>query len=114
MEMNYSELDNGIGLIKLNGELDIIGVGKIETKFTGYCAGENIRIIVDLSEVNFLASIGIRLLVLTAKSIVSRNGKMVLLNPTPEVHSILEITGIPSIIPIYSQLESAETVLMAP
>jgi anti-anti-sigma factor len=114
MEMHYSELNKGISLIKLSGKLDIIGTGEIETKFMGYCAGEKVRVVVDLSEVDFLASIGIRLLVLTAKSIASRNGKMALLNPTPEVHHVLEITGIPDIIPIYSHLESAETVLMAP
>lgn len=113
MEMHYSELKNGISLIKLGGKLDIIGTGEIETKFTGYCAGDKVRLVVDLSEVYFLASIGIRLLVLTAKSIASRGGKMTFLNPTNEVQQVLEITGIPAIIPIYSQLESAEAVLMA-
>lgn len=113
MEFDYSELDNGIGLIKLGGKLDIIGVGEIETKFSGYCSGEKVRMVVDLSNVDFLASIGIRLLVTTAKSIAARSGKMVLLNPTSEVLGILEVTGIPAIIPIYSQLESAEAVLMA-
>jgi anti-sigma B factor antagonist len=114
MEMYYNELGSGIRLIKLGGKLDIIGTGEIETKFTGYCAGDKVRMVVDLSEVDFLASIGIRLLVLTAKSIASRGGKMTLLNPTPEVQRVLEITGIPAIIPIYSHLESAETVLMVP
>ena len=114
MEIHYSEQDNGIRLIKLSGTLDIIGTGAIETKFAGYCAGENPRVVVDLAEVDFLASIGIRLLMLTAKSIATRGGMMVLLNPIPEVHSVLEITGIPDVIPIYSQLESAETVLLAP
>ncbi|MDQ3005069.1 MAG: STAS domain-containing protein [Chloroflexota bacterium] len=113
MEIHHSELDNDIILIKLVGRLDIIGTGEIETKFTGYCAGEKVRVIVDLSEVGFLASIGIRLLTLTAKSVASRGGKMVILNPIPEVLEVLEITGIPAIIPLYSQLESAETILMA-
>jgi len=113
MDIYYSDLDNSIILIKLSGRLDIIGTGEIETKFVGYCTGENVRVIVDLSEVDFLASIGIRLLTLTAKSVASRSGKMVILNPTPEVQDVLEITGIPAIIPIYSYLESAETVLMA-
>ncbi|HZJ25291.1 MAG TPA: STAS domain-containing protein [Anaerolineales bacterium] len=113
MEIHYSELDNSIILIKLAGRLDIIGTGEIETKFTGYCSGEKIRVIVDLSEVDFLASIGIRLLMLTAKSVASRGGKMVILNPVPEVQNVLEITGFPAIIPIYSHLESAETILMA-
>ena len=113
MEIQYRELDNGIMLINLIGRLDIIGTGEIETKFAGYCTGENVRVIVDLSEVDFLASIGIRLLTLTAKSVASRGGKMVILDPIPEVQDVLEITGIPAIIPIYSYLESAETVLMA-
>jgi anti-sigma B factor antagonist len=113
MQLQVNELDNGISLIKLTGKLDIIGVGEIETKFTGYCAGNNVRAIVDLSGVDFLASIGIRLLIINAKSIASRQGKMVILNPAAEVRNVLEITGIPAIIPIYSHLESAETVLLA-
>ena len=113
MELHYSELENNIRLIKLIGNLDIGGVGKIETKFYGHCARENPRVLVDLSDLEFLASIGIRLLTLSAKSVFSRGGRMVLLRPTPEVRNILEITGISMIIPIYDGLESAEAVLLA-
>jgi anti-anti-sigma factor len=114
MELQYSELDNNIRMIKLIGNLDIMGVGQIETKFAGYCGGENARVVVDLAEVDFLASIGIRLLTLTAKSVTRRGGRMVLLNPTPDVQHVLEVTGIPAIIPIYSHFESAATILMTP
>lgn len=113
MELHFNELNNGIRLIKLIGNLDIVGMGEIETKFAGYCSGENARVIADLSGVGFLASIGIRLLTSTAKSLASRKGKMVLLNPTADVLGVLEITGIPAIIPIYSNLESAEAILLA-
>ena len=113
MEMQFRNLDNDIRMINLTGKFDIIGTGEIETKFTGYCAGNGVRVIVDLSGVDFLASIGIRLLMLTAKSVNKRGGKMVILNPTPDVKNVLEVTGIPGIIPIYSSLESAETVLTA-
>ena len=113
MELQYSELENGIRLIKLIGKLDIMGVGEIETKFAGYSGGDKARVVVDLSDVDFLASIGIRLLTLNAKSVASRGGRMVLLRPTPDVRSVLEITGIPAIIPIYDGLELAETVLLA-
>ena len=113
MEMQYSEQDNGIRLIKLHGKLDIFGTGEIETKFSGYCAGEKPRVLVDLSGVDFLASIGIRLLNINAKAVASRGGRMVLLNPIPDVKHVLEITGIPAIIPIYDSLESAEAVLLA-
>ena len=112
MDLRYSELENNIRMIKLTGRLDILGVGAIETKFAGYCAGENCRVLVDLSDVEFLASIGIRLLMLNAKSMSGRGGRMVLFSPIPDVRSVLEITGIPQIIPIYDGLESAETVLL--
>jgi anti-sigma B factor antagonist len=113
MELQYSELENSIRLIKLIGTMDIIGVGRIETPFSAHCSGEKPRVLVDLSDVEFLASIGIRLLMLSAKSIISRGGRMVLLSPTPEVKSVLEITGIPAIIPIYEGLESAQTILLS-
>jgi anti-sigma B factor antagonist len=113
MELQFSTMDNGLRLIKLAGKLDIIGTGEIETKFTDCCAGNKVRVVVDLSQVDFIASIGIRLFMLTAKSLAKRNGKMVLINPIPDVYNVLEVSGIPSIIPIYSEFESAETVLLA-
>ena len=114
MELQYSELGNNIRLLRLIGTLDIVGVGAIETRFAAHCAGENTRVIVDLSQVDFLASIGIRLLTINARSLASRAGRMVLLSPPPEVREILEITGILVTIPVYDGIESAETVLLSP
>ena len=111
MELQYSERDDRIRMLKLIGKLDIVGVGQIETRFIGYSAGEGVRVVVDLSEVDFLASIGIRLLTLTAKSVAMRGGKMALINPNPDVQNVLDVTGIPAIIPIYSDLQSAEMAL---
>jgi anti-anti-sigma factor len=85
MELQYSETAHGARVIKLKGTLDIVGVGQIETKFAGHCSGDNVLVIVDVAEVEFLASIGIRLLLLNAKSVGKRGGKMVLVAPTPDV-----------------------------
>jgi anti-anti-sigma factor len=113
MELNYSETDRGVRVIRLKGNLDSAGVSQIETGFAGHCAGDNARVMVDVAEVEFLASIGIRLLLLNAKSVSSRGGKMVLLAPTPEVEEVLELTGILPVIPAYASTESAETALLA-
>lgn len=66
------------------------------------------RLVVDLSKVNYLSSIGIPMLINTAKSVASRGGKMALLNPQRNVAEVLDITGIPQIIPVYDDLESAK------
>ena len=113
MELKVIRLDHNIRLIRLIGTLDVSGTGEIESRFATQCAGNNARVIVDLSEADFLASVGIRMLKLIAKSVVRGGGKMVILNPVPDVKRVLEATGIPDIIPVYSYLESAETVLMA-
>ena len=112
MELQYSEQGNNVRIIKLIGALDIMGVNMVDVKFSGYCSGEKPLVLVDLSEVNFIASIGIRLLTSNAKSTNVRGGKLVLVGATPEVKSILEITGIPGVIPMYDKLESTEAVLM--
>ena len=114
MELQYNEQENGIRVIKLTGKLDINGHREIENQFTEYCSGEGIRMIVDLSGVEFITSIGIRLLSNNTKALASRDGKMVLLSPPENVLNVLETTGIPDIIPIYSSIESAETVLLSP
>ena len=113
MELQYSELENGIRFIKLTGKLDTTGFNSVDLKFTAYCAGQNVRVLVDLAEVDFLASIGIRMFTMNAKSLAARGGRMVLLNPVATVRNILEMTGINSAIPIYDSRESAEVVLAA-
>jgi anti-sigma B factor antagonist len=107
MELQFSELENGIGLIKLSGTLDTPGVGAIETKFAGYSSGDNVKVLVDLSAVDFLASIGIRIKILTAKSVVNRGGKFVLLGPGENVMNTLEMTGVRDIIPIHMEQNAA-------
>jgi anti-anti-sigma factor len=108
MKLQYNELDNGIRLLKLIGALDMNGTYSIEIEFVRQCSGENVRVVVDLSKVNYLSSIGIPMLINTAKSVVNQGGKMALLNPQQNVAEVLEITGIPQIIPIYTDLESAK------
>ena len=108
MKLQYNELDGGARLIKLIGALDMNGTYGIEVEFVRHCAGDNITVLVDISRVNYLSSIGIPMLINTAKSVVSRGGKMALLNPQPSVAEVLDIVGIEQVIPIHTDLESAQ------
>jgi anti-anti-sigma factor len=112
MQLEYSQLDDGIRLIELNGALDMNGTYAIEVEFVRHCAGENIHVLVDLSKVDYISSIGIPMLVNAAKSVSRHGGNMALLNPQKAVEAILELAGIPLIIPIYTDLESAKAALL--
>jgi len=107
MQLQYSELESGIRLIKLDGTLDMNGTYAIEVEFVRHCAGENVRVLVDLSDVDYISSIGIPMLINTAKSVTSYGGKMAVFNPQKAVENILEITGILLVISIYQDLNTA-------
>ena len=111
MKLQVSELDRGIRLLKLIGALDMTGTYSIEVEFVRQCDGENVRVIVDLSRVNYLSSIGIPMLINTAKSVSNRGGKLVLLNPQQNVSDVLDIVGIQQIIPVYTDMETAKASL---
>ncbi len=112
MQLRYSELNGGIRLIKLSGALDMNGTYSVEVEFVRRCAGENVRVLVDLSKVNYLSSIGIPMLINTAKSVAKRGGKMALLKPQRNVEDVLELTGIPLIIPIHHDLNIAVSAIL--
>jgi anti-sigma B factor antagonist len=99
MDMQVAEIAQGVVRVTLVGRLDIQGAAKIDMGFSAV-AGSNRGIVVDMSEVTFLASIGIRTLVLGAKTMQRRGGTLVLLRPVADVEKVLEMTGITDLLPI--------------
>lgn len=107
MELQTQQLANGITKINLAGRMDSAGAQGIDLQFTTLTATKKAAIVVDLSEVSFLASIGIRTLITNARALQRRGGKMVLLSPKPIVDEVLKAAGITSIIEILDNLQSA-------
>jgi anti-anti-sigma factor len=106
MNIEAETLDGGILKISLTGRMDVQGAQDVDIKFNGYTANQR-AVIVDMSAVNFLASIGIRTLLLAAKAVSLRGGKMVLLNPDQNVSHVLDMAGIDTVIPISRSLDDA-------
>jgi anti-anti-sigma factor len=99
MNLNVTELENGITQIALSGRLDVEGALKIDGEFN-QIAEEKKNVLVDLSGVSFIASLGIRTLITGAKATANNGGKMVLLNPQPKVERVLRTSRVDTVIPI--------------
>ena len=112
MELQYTELENGVRLIKLIGVLDMQGTFSVQIQFARYCEGEDLRVLVDLSGVTYISSIGIPMLINTARSVTSRGGKMALVGPIYDVNRVLDLTGVSIIIPIFHDFDTAVTELL--
>ncbi|MBR9884175.1 MAG: STAS domain-containing protein, partial [Oceanospirillales bacterium] len=72
----------------------------IETRFGELAGGEHAGVIVDMGDVPYMSSIGIRALLINAKAVSRRGGKYVVFNPQPDVKSVLEISGIDKIMDV--------------
>jgi anti-anti-sigma factor len=107
MEMAVHELESGILGINLSGRMDIVGTQQIDLKFSALTSTRRAQILVDLSNVTFIASIGIRTLIVNAKAQKLRGGSMVLYKPSDQVEEVLRATGIQAIIPIAHDLDAA-------
>ena len=92
MNIESESLDGGILKIILSGRMDVQGAQQIDLKFTASTSGQR-AVIVDMSAVDFLASIGMRTLLLSAKAMSKRGGKMALLGPDATVVTVMCDTG---------------------
>jgi anti-sigma B factor antagonist len=106
MEMEVEEADGGVALVILRGRLDTVGANAIDLKFYAV-AGVRRAIVVDLSAVDFLASLGIRVLVLGARAVKNKGGKLVILSPNDGVRGVLSAAHTDTLIPIFPDRAAA-------
>jgi len=107
MQLDSEMLDHGIIKVNLSGRLDILGAQAIDMKFHALTATQSAPFLVDISDVSFLASLGMRTLLSSAKAVAMRGGLMVLYNPQPEVLDALEVAGVSDLIPVFHDYQEA-------
>jgi anti-anti-sigma factor len=113
MDLQVEQLAGGIDRVKLVGRLDNAGVQAIYDRLNALTSATKAVMLVDLSQVSFIASAGIRALLTSAGGIQQRSGRMALLSPQHLVEEVLKMTGIESIIPIFHDVEAASAALKA-
>ena len=68
-------------------------------------------VVIDMSGVTFIASIGIRHLVTATKALNRRGGKLVLVSPSELVRDVLETSGVTDLMPIVTSETEAFALL---
>lgn len=107
MQIDSEEIDSGITKITLNGRMDMQGVDEIKEAFEALVGASSGAMIVDMSGVPYMSSIGIRCLLVNAKTVNKRGKKYFISAPQDDVKSVLEMSGIDQIIPVYESLDRA-------
>lgn len=92
--------------VTLSGRLDADGVKAVEAEFHEAATAEP-NVMVDLTAVPFLASLGIRMLVAASQDQEKAGGKLVLVSPDEITTSFLKTTGIDQLIAVRDTADEA-------
>ena len=106
--ITHEDIGEDLRRIALAGRLDTPGTNEIAAELKELAAVPKRGIIVDMSAVEFAASIAIGQLIINAQAVKGRGGHMVLIvSPYSAVMISLQTTGIDQMIPVFKSATEA-------
>lgn len=100
MQMTEPQTQDGVLRVALTGRMDADGLDGFDTRFLAAVAAPGRPAVVDFSGVEFMASLGMRLIIQTAKALSAKGARMVILRPRPLVAEVLHIAGLKDLTPV--------------
>ncbi len=107
-------VDGHITHLALIGKLDVQGLHAVDVKFHGYTAARRKPTLVDISQLDFISSLGMGMFISCAQSLRRHGAKLVLLNPQPLVEEALNAVGVGQTTPITHSIDEAINILFPP
>jgi anti-sigma B factor antagonist len=85
-------------VMSVQGEIDLYTVPKLQRELASVLAtGDPVRLIVDLSAVDFCDSTGVNVLLAAHRQAREKGGDLELAAPRPAVRKILQVTGLETV-----------------
>lgn len=108
--ITHEDLGEDLRRIVITGRLDTLGTNAISEELKELAAAPRRSLIVDLTAVEFAASIGIGQLIVNAQAVKARGGHMVVIaSQNSAVMMSLRTTGIDQVIPVFNNAPEAYT-----
>ncbi len=98
---------NNILQISVKGRLDSFGALELDDAFNNIIKKSDIHIIMDMNDVHYLSSAGIRVLLQVNKKLKKRGGDLHLCNVNQYPSEVLEMTGLDNVFLVHSGKEKA-------
>jgi len=106
MEMNVREA-GGVSVIEFSGNLDTNTSITAEVEVNKLLDGGSDRILFNFTDLNYISSSGLRVLLATAKKLRTSGGKMIVCSLNATVQEVFDISGFGAILNLASNEEEA-------
>ena len=100
MDVTTERLD-GVLLVLVSGRIDNSNADALEEAVRDGIEGSDRTVIMDLEKLSYISSAGLRVLLTTAKDLLSRDGGLMLCSMSDRVRVPVERVGVDRMIPIY-------------
>jgi anti-anti-sigma factor len=107
MELTLIETTPKATVVALSGYMGVDSMQRIEERFKKATMGLHRSAIVDLSDVSFISSFGVRLFLDVLQSLEKGGKKLFLVNPQPVVREVLVACEMDTLAGIYESKEAA-------
>jgi anti-anti-sigma factor len=94
LEITIKQKPNGVTTVAPKDTIDAYSYSKLEETFNNLIGREAYKLIVDLSQVYYISSHGVRLLINMLELVQKNGGDIVLLAPKPQVKEVFELLGL--------------------
>jgi anti-sigma B factor antagonist len=84
----------GVRRLRLAGELDMAGVDRFERLLTEEATPETTTFVLDMRELTFIDSSGLRALIMADQRVRDEGGRFIVVRGTDRVNEVLEMTGV--------------------
>ncbi len=98
---------DGFSVIEVTGEVDVHTAPELDAKLTEIISGGSNKLIVDLSQVEFLDSTGLGVLVKALKHVREHDGSLSVVTATERISKVFRITGLDAAIGLYDDVDEA-------
>lgn len=112
MEMS-DETRDGVVIVAPTGRLDVNTSAELEKRLLDRVAAGETRFVIDLARVEYISSAGLRVLLLLAKQLKARSGRLALSSLGPAVRQVFELAGLLPLFAIETSREEAMVRLAA-
>jgi anti-sigma B factor antagonist len=100
-------VDRGVHVIPVDGYVDFDAAPQLKRVIIRHIDEGGRQLVIDLSGVGFIDSIGLGVLVGALKRLREVGGSMAVVCPGDEMRNIFEIVGLESVIPLYPSRDDA-------
>jgi len=100
-------VQDGVTVLALDGRLDATGAPELEAHVARVFADGRSRIVLDFAAVKYVSSIGLRVIMASAKRAVASGGVVMLAAAQPMVNDVFEIANLGRILSIHAAVDTA-------